>query len=150
MYLQGSSTLNIDAKGRLTIPAKHRDALFPDGETQAMLSINLQDSTLALYPMPRWNAVVEALDAKTTRAKAFVTMRNQLISNAEAVELDASGRIQVNKQLRTYAKLVKSVVVAGVGASIQIMTEDMWTAQQAAIQAIDEEEMEALLEGIPL
>lgn len=150
MYLHGSSTLNIDAKGRLTIPSMHRDALFPDGATQAMLSIDLQSPTLALYPMPRWNAVVEAMDAKATRAKEFVAIRNQLIANASLVELDASGRIQVSKQLRTYAGLVKSVVVAGVGASIKIQTEEMWAAEQAAIQAIDPEQMKVFLEGVPL
>ena len=49
---QGAAALNLDAKGRLAIPARHRDALAVENG-QVVLTAH-PHGCLLVYPVPSW------------------------------------------------------------------------------------------------
>ena len=109
--LKGEYSHNIDAKGRLIIPAKFRDDL---GEhfviTKGM------ENCLYVYPEDEWNDFEKKLNALPTttdkKARAFAYFFQ---GSAADGELDKQGRTLIPSVLRTYAKLDKEVVFVGMG-----------------------------------
>ena len=50
---QGASSLNLDAKGRLSVPTRHRDALMSMAEGQVTFTKH-PHGCLMLFPRPQW------------------------------------------------------------------------------------------------
>ena len=104
--LKGEYSHNIDAKGRLIIPAKFRDDL---GEhfviTKGM------ENCLYVYPEAEWTAFEEKLNALPTttdkKARAFAYFFQ---GSAADGDLDKQGRTLIPSVLRTFAHLDKEVV----------------------------------------
>jgi len=117
---QGSSKLKLDAKGRLTVPAKYRDFVFPDGETRAVLSLHLYEPCLVLYPMSAWVKIREALDKLSNSNRRNSQVKRRILSKAETVELDGSGRMPVGQVLRDKANLTKEAYILGGGNCYEI------------------------------
>ena len=110
--LKGEYSHNIDAKGRLIIPAKFRDDL---GEhfviTKGM------ENCLYVYPEAEWNTFEEKLNALPTttdkKARAFAYFFQ---GSAADGDLDKQGRTLIPSVLRTFAHLDKEVVFIGMGS----------------------------------
>ena len=103
--MTGQYAHNIDAKGRLFIPAKLREEL---GQT-FHVTIGL-DHCLSIYSNESWDAFMDKLrDLPYSKAKAL----RVLSANAVDCEPDAQGRILIPAKLRQYADLQKEVVVIG-------------------------------------
>ena len=52
----GFTTISIDAKGRLAIPAKYRDQLFAQNENSIVVTRDPQYPALKIYPGSIWNS----------------------------------------------------------------------------------------------
>ena len=104
--LKGEYSHNIDAKGRLIIPAKFRDDL---GEN--FVITKGMENCLYVYPEDEWNDFEKKLNALPTttdkKARAFAYFFQ---GSAADGELDKQGRTLIPSVLRTYAKLDKEVV----------------------------------------
>lgn len=114
---------NLDAKGRLIVPAKFREDL---GET-CVITKGL-DGCLFVYPMPAWQelfAKLQALPMTKRDARAFV---RTFLAGAAEVDCDKQGRIGIPQSLQTYAGLDKSVMLIGVADRIEVWSEDRWQA----------------------
>ena len=60
---RGLSTINVDAKGRLAIPARYREALALLGSPELVLTLNPWDRALWLYPLAEWELIETKLSA---------------------------------------------------------------------------------------
>ena len=75
---QGAIALSLDAKGRLAIPARHRDALVPDGAPLVITAHPHQ--CLLVYPRSTWEGIrqqvsaLPGLDPVTASLKVKVTV----------------------------------------------------------------------------
>lgn len=108
---QGASALALDAKGRLTIPARHREVLAATAAGQLTLTRH-PHGYLLLFPRPEWEsfrAKVMALPMDSTAWKRV------FIGNAMDVEIDSSSRILVSPELRAAAGLERDVMLLGLG-----------------------------------
>lgn len=117
----GEYSHTIDAKGRLIIPAKFREAL---GE-EFILTKGL-DGCLSIYPMNEWESFEEKLkDLPLTdkNARAFLRF---FVAGATACELDRQGRILVPSTLREFAGLEKEVVLTGNLTRIEVWSKQKW------------------------
>ena len=113
---------NIDAKGRLFIPAKLREEL---GVT-FYLAMGV-DACLAIYPQAAWDRFREKFESlPMSQSKAM----RPLFANAVKCEPDSQGRIVVTQKLRKYAGLEKDVVIIGVNDRAEIWSADAWNAQE--------------------
>jgi MraZ protein len=113
---QGLSRLTLDAKGRISVPARHRDALVAQCEGRITLTRH-PDGCLLLYPRPRW----EHKRAELARlAHSRRVLQRILIGSAVDLDLDNSGRILISPELRAAAGLQRDVLLSGVGEHFEL------------------------------
>lgn len=146
---QGATQLNLDSKGRLAIPARHRDMLLAHCAGQLVLTADA-DGCLLFYPQPEWQPIREKLLKLSSLNPRIRALQRRLIGYAEDVEMDAAGRVLISPALRTYAALDKRVMLIGQGNKFELWDEAKWTAQQEAALSFAEGELPPELEGFTL
>ena len=135
MVFQGASALNLDAKGRMSVPAKHRDALLVQGEGRVTLTKH-PDGCLLVFPRPEW----EAFRARVAQLPMDAHWwRRIFLGNATELDLDSAGRILVSPELRSAAGIQREVILLGMGSHLEL-----W---DAAIYATKEQA--AMMQGVP-
>ena len=117
----GEYNHTIDAKGRLIIPAKFREAL---GE-EFILTRGL-DGCLSIYPMDEWKSFEEKLKALPLTDKNAREFLRFFVAGATSCELDKQGRILVPSTLREFAGLEKEVVLTGNLTRIEVWSKEKW------------------------
>lgn len=129
---RGISSLSLDGKGRLAIPAKYRQPVLDSANGQLVLTID-RDRCLLLYPLPVWEEVErKLLQLSSTNARARA-LKRLLLGHAEDCCLDASGRILLPAPLREFANLEKRVVLVGQGNKFELWNESAWNAWRDAL-----------------
>ena len=134
---RGVSHLVLDNKGRLAIPAKHRESLSSNGSGHLIVTAD-PSHCLLLYPLPEWEPIQARLMALSSFNDKIRNLQRLLVGHADDVEIDASGRILVPPALRQFATLDKRVVLVGQGKKFEIWDEGKWlekTAQAVAFPA---------------
>ena len=116
--MTGQYAHNIDAKGRLFIPAKLREELG----TTFHVAIG-QDHCLSVYSEESWAAFEERLK---TMSYSQIKAPRIVFANAAECEPDAQGRILIPAALRSYADLKKEVVVIGSFDRVEIWNAERW------------------------
>lgn len=131
MFL-GVNTLNLDAKGRMAIPAKYRDALAHSGVVRVVVTINPnpREHCLWLYPENEWHEIARKLSRLPTFQPQNQMLQRLLLGHATEAELDAQGRILLPTELRDYAGLGKKVSLVGQGHKFEIWDESAWAASR--------------------
>lgn len=132
---------NLDAKGRLAVPAKFR-ALLKSG---AVVTKGL-DSCLFLYPKKEWEKLAKklaSLPISKANTRAFARL---MLAGAAAVDFDNQGRIVLPDYLRKFANLNKQAVVAGLYDRLEIWDEKAWEDYKAGTEQKSNDIAEALSE----
>ena len=119
--LLGEFKHNLDSKNRLTIPAKIRTEL---GE-KPVLTRGL-DNCLFIYPHRDWELFMEKLNKLPLSQKKARNFKRFMLSGASEIEIDDIGRILIVQSLRKYAKLLKTIVIIGVGDRVELWDEKVW------------------------
>ncbi len=139
--LMGEYDHALDDKGRLTVPARFREAL---GE-RFVVTVGL-DGCLSGYAMAEWERLTERLkDLPMTNrdARAFIRL---LLAGATEVELDKQGRILIPPRLRQASGIASEAVLVGVGSRLEIWARDRWEAYQESVKESFEETAEKLVD----
>ena len=127
---QGASALNLDAKGRMSVPAKHRDALLLQGDGRVTLTKH-PDGCLLVFPRPEWEAFRSRVAQLPMDAHWW---RRIFLGNAAEIELDGSGRILISPELRGAANLEREIILLGMGSHLELWDAQIYsTKEQAAI-----------------
>lgn len=124
---QGSSALTLDAKGRVSIPTRHRDALVSQVGGRLTLTRH-PDGCLLLYPRDVWEEKRTQIAALPMSARPFQRL---LLGNALDVDMDGSGRILVSPELRTAAGLNRDVMLLGMGSHFELWDAAEWARREA-------------------
>ena len=147
---QGAAQLNLDTKGRLAIPARHRDALVQAGEGRLVLTAH-PHRCLLLYPAPAWEPIRDKIQAAPSFDPHAAAVKRVMLGNARDGEIDAAGRILVAPELREYAGLDKQVWLVGMGSHFEIWSDAGWRRQhEIAFEALAGSEPPPGFEGISL
>jgi len=120
MFL-GEYKHSVDAKGRVAIPTKFRDAL----KKGAVVTRGL-DKSLVIYSMTEWETLAEKLSKlpiSQARSRAFTRL---MLAGAMDVRIDKQGRIAIPEYLRSYAGITKTLVVAGLYNRLELWDEATW------------------------
>ena len=136
--MTGTYEHSIDAKGRLSIPAKLREEL---GVT-FYLAMGV-DECLAIYPQETWNRFTEKFASLPMSQSAAM---RPLFANASKCELDSQGRIVIPQKLRKYAGLEKDAVIIGVNDRAEIWSAETWNAREE--EEMTPEKMKACLAAL--
>jgi MraZ protein len=133
---RGITHLNLDAKGRIPMPAKYRERLLEVCTGRLVLTIDPanspQEPCLLLYPLPEWEAIQTKIEALSSFNPASRKVQRLLIGHAEDLEMDASGRILLPAALREFARLDKRIVLIGQGKKFELWDEDAWQTSRAS------------------
>lgn len=132
---QGGANLSLDAKGRMCVPARHRDALQVQCEGRITLTKH-PHGCLVMFPRPVWETHREKIAAWPMQARAWQRI---FLGSAMDVELDGAARLLIAPELREAAKLTRDITLLGMGSHLEI-----W---DAAILA--QKEAEAVAQGMP-
>ena len=146
---QGAGQINLDAKGRMAVPARHREALLTAGEGRLVITAH-PHRCLLLYPQPAWEPIrAKVLAAPSLEAQSAM-LRRLLVGFAVDAEMDGAGRVLVAPELRQYAGLEKEVWLVGQGSHFEIWSGSGWKAQQEAIFALGDKLLPPGLENFSL
>lgn len=91
-----------------------------------VVTIDMQEPCLLLYPLPDWEVVQNKLEGLSNIAQDARRLQRLLIGHATDIDLDAQGRILVPPMLRDFAQLEKKLVVVGQGNKLEIWSADRW------------------------
>ncbi|CAG2152673.1 MULTISPECIES: division/cell wall cluster transcriptional repressor MraZ [Cupriavidus] len=132
---QGASALSLDAKGRMSIPSRHREALQQQAEGRVTLTKH-PDGCLLLFPRPEWESFRQRIAALPMDAHWW---KRIFLGNAADVEMDGAGRVLIAPELRGAAMLDKEVMLLGMGSHFEV-----WDAATYAAK-----EQQAMAQGMP-
>jgi len=132
---QGASALNLDAKGRMSVPARHRDALQIQAEGRVTFTKH-PDGCLLLFPRPEWEAFRTRVAQLPMDAHWW---RRIFLGNAQDQDVDGSGRLLISPELRTAAGIEREVILLGMGTHLEV-----WDAQ-----TYKDKEQAAIAQGMP-
>ena len=128
----GEYNHTIDAKGRLIVPSKFREAL---GDT--FVVTKGLDGCLFVYDNEEWQAFEEKLKSLPITNKEARQFARFFLAGAAEVEVDKQGRILVPNILREFAQISKDVVLIGVASRIEIWSKERFEGI-AAFEDMDE------------
>ena len=123
---RGQFTHSIDKKGRVSLPARFREALQADEARSFILTPYPFDQCLQLYPMGAWEQFEQKISDLPEFDPTMQRFRRLYVSAAVECELDRAGRVLVTQELRQRADLVKDVVWAGMGRVIELWSKERW------------------------
>lgn len=98
-------------------------------EGRLVVTIDMREQCLLLYPLPDWEVVQHKLEALSNIGADARRLQRLLIGHATDIDLDAQGRILVPPMLREFAQLEKKLVVVGQGNKLEIWGADLWQEQ---------------------
>ena len=114
---------NLDAKGRIIIPAKFRDEL----NGTFILTRGL-DGCLTIYSTEKWEKIFEEINKLPETKKATRQYIRMLTANACECTLDNQGRILIPANLSGSVNITKDCVVVGANSHVEIWDKATWNA----------------------
>lgn len=141
MMLMGEFQHNIDAKGRIIIPAKLREDLG----AKFVITRGL-DGCVFGYPLENWEKIQEKLKQLPLAKKEARAFTRFFYSAAAEAEIDKQGRINIPSTLVDYANLEKECLVLGVSDRIEIWSRTKWESVSSEIEESFEEIAEDMLD----
>lgn len=131
LVFQGASALTLDAKGRMAVPSRHRDALQALCEGQLTITKH-PDGCLMVFPRPSWEVFRDKVAALPMSASGW---KRIFLGNAMDVEIDGSARVLVSPELRAAANISKDVMLLGMGSHFELWDAERYAAHEAAVMA---------------
>lgn len=134
--LVGNFLHNIDAKGRVFIPAKFRLDLGSH-----FYIYRSHDGCIRAYGESEWNVVLEKLKSSTVKSNK---LRRRILSSTVEVEMDTQGRILIPEELRKYALIIDKVRIVGMADWVEFWNPEKFEIIES--QDDEEEDIELMHE----
>ena len=129
---RGSSYHNIDAKGRVIIPARFKEPI-KNGDRSGVMVTKL-DGGLVAYPFDEWEKVEQKILYQATKDDDLRLFRRFFVGNASDCYCDRQDRILIPPPLREYAGLVKEIVLVGVVDHFEIWSRENWDNEEGRFE----------------
>lgn len=127
----GVSVISLDSKGRLAIPARHRETLLSAFGHKVVVTLESSDHLL-IYPEPNWRPVEARLLALPTGNPTLKRYQRLVLGHAETLEMDSAGRVLLPSRLRELIGLDKEVALVGMGNRFELWNALDWDEQTNA------------------
>jgi MraZ protein len=129
VVFQGPAALTLDGKGRLAVPARHRELLAAMGVTQLTVTRHPEGSLL-VFPRPAWEQFRDRVAALPMESAGW---KRIFLGNAMDVEMDGSSRILIAPELRAAAGIDRDVMLLGMGSHFELWDRERHAAHEAAV-----------------
>lgn len=118
----GNFQHTLDAKGRMFLPAKHREQFEEDKKT-VVITRGMYDC-LMVMPEDEWDKFLDGVSEQSFAEASMIT--EYFVANAMYSDIDGQGRIAIPSNLREEAGLGKDVSVVGLGKFLNIWDTAKW------------------------
>ena len=145
----GRNNVSMDSKGRVMMPVNFRDLLARTCGSRIVITIDLHEPCLVIYPYHRWTEIEENFNALPGAGARVNQIKRRLLGHAKSCELDSAGRFLIPQYLRQYAELDSNVSVVGVVNKMEVWNDIKWeeNLQKFTGEALkDDETTEAMLQ----
>lgn len=137
---RGSSSHNLDLKGRLIIPARFKDVLKQS--CAEALMVTRMDGAIFCYNFEEWRKIEERVLSQAVRSGNMRRFRRIFLGGAFECPIDKQGRILIPLSLRQYAGLQKEVVLVGALQHFEIWSKESWFEEDNKFQSdVQKEDM---------
>ncbi|MDP2742074.1 MAG: division/cell wall cluster transcriptional repressor MraZ [Hydrogenophaga sp.] len=133
---QGASSLSLDAKGRLSVPTRHRAALSVDGSPLTVTKH--PHGCLMIFPQPAWEKFSNQFASMPLDLQ---WVKRVFLGNAMDVEMDGAGRVLISPELRQAAGIAKDAILLGMGSFLELWDAATYAEKEA-------EAMKAEMSGV--
>ena len=127
---RGINTINLDAKGRMAMPARYREQIISQCSGRLVVTIDTDHRCLLLYPLEEWEHIERQIESLSSFEAPSQRVKHLLIGHATDLDLDSNGRILLPQELRLYANLEKHVCLIGQGKKLEIWSQISWGEQR--------------------
>tara|TARA_Y100001936_G_scaffold73644_1_gene72507 strand:+ start:171 stop:638 length:468 start_codon:yes stop_codon:yes gene_type:complete len=130
----GFNTVSLDTKGRISMPARYRDAFKSIDLSKIVLTKDPQYPSLKLYPENEWKQISDKLQSLQGLDPIVRNIQWTILGNAYETEIDVNGRmlIRVPSDLQEYAEITgqKQIALVGMGKKFEIWNINSWEMRQ--------------------
>ena len=137
----GQYNHNIDAKGRIIVPARFREELG-----DKVIICKWLDGCLAIYTQDQWEKLLEQLVTLPSTMREARIYQRTMLANATEEEFDSQGRVLLPSSLIKEANIAKECVFIGVGDHVECWAKESWEAFQKTGESDFESVAEKLTE----
>ena len=124
----GTYECKADAKGRFMMPVALKKQLSPVMQEGFVLKRAVFQPCLELYPMKEWNKMMEKLNGLNRFNRKHNAFIRRFTAGVKTVEVDASGRLLIPKDLITIAGITKEVTVSSAVNILEIWDKEKYEA----------------------
>ncbi len=128
---RGTFDHTLDAKNRLTVPARYRAALA-DGVVLAM-PLDLKPCVVVWRPEEYAHYSERAIAEVPPLSRRRSELERFFYGSSQDAELDAAGRVMIPGFLGDHAELSKEVVVVGVGDRLELWDKSRWNEHRPTL-----------------
>lgn len=132
LNLIGTYECKADVKGRLMVPSLLKKQLMPVMGDGFVIKRAVFQSCLEIYPMQEWNALMDKMSKLNRFNRKNVDFIRRFTAGVKTVELDATGRLNIPKDLASFAGITKEVVLSSAINIVEVWDKDKYE------QAIDD------------
>jgi MraZ protein len=125
---RGQFEHSIDSKGRVSLPARFREALEATGDARVVIAPWPFEPCLHLHPFTAWGDFEGKISALPRLDRTINQFRRLHISRALDMDVDASGRVRVAPEHRAHAEFDKAVLWVGMGSHIELWSKHHYDA----------------------
>ncbi|MDE2130035.1 protein MraZ [mine drainage metagenome] len=125
----GISALTLDGKGRMTVPARHRDVLLAQAAGRLTVTKS-PEGCLLLFADPQWQEFRAKIAALPMSAQGW---KRIYLGHATETEIDATGRVLISPELRAAAGIERDIDLIGMGSHFEVWDRVTHHAREAAV-----------------
>ena len=122
----GSHVATLDAKGRLSVPAKVRESLEAVCDGAVVMTVHHEEPCLVIYPEPRWQEILPGLKKLPALSRQAQRIKRLVIGHAFQLNIDTNGRLSISQTLRDFAGLDKKVLLVGAIDKLELWSDQNW------------------------
>ena len=130
----GFNTVSLDAKGRLSIPARYRADFKLQNQPKIVITKDPQYPSLKVYPGKEWVDISSKLESLQGLDPIVRNIQWTILGNAYESELDIDGRmlLRIPADLQKYAEIEdqKQIALVGMGNKFEIWNTKSWEMRQ--------------------
>jgi len=139
---KGIHSINLDGKGRLTIPTKYRNSIMDQSNGSMVVTMDTEEKCLLLYPSNIWSSIEKKINDLPSFSKNHRRIQRILVGHAEDLDIDSAGRILLSKPLRLATEMTKKITLIGQGQKFEIWSEEIWNSKVNNWRAEETDESE--------
>lgn len=135
----GSYYHKVEAKGRVSVPAKFRDSL-----TEGSVITRGLDGSLYIYDFEHWQQKLEEAGHLGQTKKSHREYIRYLTNNAQEIEIDPLGRINISEELKQSVGIEKNVVFVGSLDHIEVWDQETYRTYMERVEKSIEDTVEVI------